>query len=160
MLPEELQAAVRFLDETPDIISRKTGGLSTPSLKWKPGADQFSFLEHVCHLRDLEREGYGVRIHRLLTEYEPSLKNFDGAQVARERDYQSEDFQTAFSAFERARKENLEILRGLDTGQLDLSGQFESAGRVTLRQIVLMMQAHDGEHREALEHLSEQLPNE
>jgi len=41
-------------------------------LEQTPG-EPFCAIEHVCHLRDIERDGYHVRIRRLLTEDNPSL---------------------------------------------------------------------------------------
>jgi len=37
----------------------------------------FCPVEHCWHLADLEREGYGVRIQRLLRENQPLLRDFD-----------------------------------------------------------------------------------
>src|SRR5215470_18537686 len=52
-------------------------------------------VEQCWHLADLEREGYAVRIRRLLAETNPMLPDFDGTQVARERDYRSRPISTA-----------------------------------------------------------------
>jgi len=41
-------------------------------------SDLLSELEHVCHLRDIEQDGYHVRIHRMLEESNPSLLSLDG----------------------------------------------------------------------------------
>jgi hypothetical protein len=59
-------------------------------LRWKPEVwdgspgESFSALEHVCHVRDIERDGYRVRIRRLLDENDPSLVSLDGDELARE----------------------------------------------------------------------------
>jgi len=49
--------------------------------------DEFSVLENICHLRDLELQGYTPRIRRILAEADPDLADFDGARVAAESSY-------------------------------------------------------------------------
>jgi hypothetical protein len=60
-----------------------------PRFRDRPAAGGFSLLEHVWHLGDLEREGFGERIARLRRGDRPRLRDFAGDRVARERDYQS-----------------------------------------------------------------------
>ena len=76
-LLEQLSAMPVFLDEA-------FGGLSDTDAR-VAGADGFTPVEQCWHLADLEREGYAVRIRRLLTEVEPALPDFDGERVAQER---------------------------------------------------------------------------
>src|SRR5258708_35668060 len=51
----------------------------------RPREGEFSLVEHACHLRDLEREGYLVRVRRMLAEERPDLAPFDGAAGAASR---------------------------------------------------------------------------
>ena len=39
-------------------------------------------LEHVCHLRDIEVEGYAPRLKRILSEDGPFLPDIDGRRLA------------------------------------------------------------------------------
>ena len=57
----------------------------------RPAAGGFALVEHAWHLADLEREGYGARISRLLAETAPALPDFDGDRIAREREYLAGD---------------------------------------------------------------------
>jgi len=58
-----------------------------PRLRIRARDGRFAMVEHLCHLGDLEREGYGARIERLLSEDAPEWDDFDGETVARERNY-------------------------------------------------------------------------
>ena len=109
----------------PDILDEAFGGLSAAEARIA-GTDGFSPVEQCWHLADLEREGYGVRIRRLLTEDEPALPDFDGERVARERDYKSLSLTEGLAAFRRARAENLAALRGLSDARV---GAPRHAGR-------------------------------
>jgi len=148
MTAQEFQQVVSFLEETPGSIRRLAAGMTTQDLKWKPSAEEFSMVEQVCHLRDLEREGYGVRIKRLLTEHDPDLPDFDGSRIASERDYNKQDFDAAFEEFALARAENVRVMRTLLPEQLERGGQLEGVGAITLGKLFLLMREHDQTHRE------------
>ena len=68
-LLQRLSAMPTFLDDA-------FGGLSTTDALVE-GTDGFSPVEQCWHLADLERDGYAVRIRRLLNETEPALPDFE-----------------------------------------------------------------------------------
>jgi hypothetical protein len=107
----------------------------------------FCMVEQAWHLADLEREGYGERIRRLVAEQDPSLPDFDGARVAAERDYRARSLAEGLAAFAAARAENLARLRALDPAAWDRAGRQEGVGRITLRDVPRMMREHDESHR-------------
>lgn len=124
--------------------------MSDSSLRNKPHADEFSVLENICHLRDLEVEGYTIRIDRILQEENPTLLDFDGAKIAAERDYNNEDVSVALSAFKTARSQNVTRLGGLDTSQLNRNAFLEGVGKITLSDLASMMLEHDTGHLQDL----------
>jgi hypothetical protein len=150
MKETEFQDIITFLEETPESIRQLTAGLADGELRWKPDAGEFSALEQVCHLRDLEREGYGVRIEKLLTKTEPRLPDFEGGRIARERAYNTQDFERAFQAFSLARSRNIRALKSLTPEELNLGGVLEGVGPITLKKLCLLMLEHDQSHREEL----------
>ena len=118
----------------------------------KPDAEGFSLVEHACHLRDLEREGYLVRVRRMLSERAPALEPFDGAAVAAARNYTSQDALAAAQDFAAARRELLGVLSALSADDLKREATFEGK-RITLADLVSMIDGHDGEHREEIEEI-------
>lgn len=141
---------LEFLVATPANVRELSRGIAADELKRKPSTDEFSFLENVCHLRDIEQEGYTVRISKLLNESNPTLPDIDGARLARERDYNSEDFETALGEFEPLRENNVRVLSRLQPEGLSRSGMFEGVGPVTLKTLAEMMREHDESHRAEL----------
>ena len=137
-MPQELERAVRLVPGE--------------RLGWKPASwggvpgETFSAIEHVCHLRDIERDGYQVRVRRLLDESHPSLVSLDGYEIARERRYESTDLDEALSEFRRARTITVERLGSVSEAQLARSGDFAEYGRVTLRALVHYLRSHDQQH--------------
>jgi len=157
MLTKELSSLVSTLGEMPETFRQLMLQLPPEVLTWKPATREFSVLEHLCHLRDLEREGYAVRIRKLLTETDPVLSDFDGDRIAAERDYNRQDFAAVFLDFARARIENLATLENLSPAQLQRRGTFEGQGEIDLEKLISMMHKHDEAHRRELSKLRQQL---
>ena len=135
----------------PEVLERAFADLAADA-RTRPGADgAFSPVEHCWHLADLEREGYALRIRRLLAEDEPQLSDFDGARIAAERNYRQLSLAEGLAAFRTARRDNLAVLRALTTTQWYRSGTQEGVGRITLADIPRMMVEHDASHRVEIE---------
>ena len=146
-----------FLQDTPRILVTLTSDLSDAELRWKHSEEEFSALENICHLRDLELQGYAPRVKRMLDETNPELADFDGARVAAESNYNDEDSTAALEAFGKARQENVEKIRGLTEEQLKREGTLEGAGNITLEQLAEKMREHDESHLEDLRILRHRL---
>jgi hypothetical protein len=147
---ESQDALIDALSAMPDVLDQAFAGLSAADARLA-GADGFSPVEQCWHLADLEREGYGVRIRRLLTEEEPALPDFDGERVARERDYRSLSLSEGLAAFRQARAENLAALRRVSDHEWERRGTQEGVGRIGLCDVPSMMAEHDAAHRKEIE---------
>jgi len=154
---EELSEIIAFLEETPEAVRRLSDGLGADELRVRNADGSFSFVEHVCHLRDIEREGYGARIERMLAEESPLLADIDGAKLAAERRYDEQRFEDGLEAFAEARRRSAFALRGVTDEQLRRHGVFEGVGEITLRSLVSMMYEHDTAHRGEMRELRERL---
>jgi hypothetical protein len=146
MKRREFESLLLTLESTPALLSRAAALLSPAEARRRPAAGGFSFVENVWHLADLERDGYGVRIRRILGETEPALLNFDGERIARERAYQERDVDRGIVCFARSRRQNLEALARLSPSEWKRAGAQEGVGRVTLDDIPRMMVEHDRGH--------------
>jgi hypothetical protein len=147
LLPRaDQEALLAGLSAMPTFLDAAFGGLSAADAKVE-GADGFSPVEQCWHLADLERDGYAVRIRRLLSEAEPALPDFDGERVAQERNYKSLSLADGLESFRRTRAENLAALRALTESEWERRGTQEGVGRVGLCDIPLMMAEHDAAHR-------------
>jgi hypothetical protein len=150
--PVSLAEAVARLGAMPDFVSSALASVSAAELARPPAPGQFSLLEHTCHLRDVEREAYLVRLRRMLAEREPALEPFDGGAVAAARDYPRQDAFAAARQFANARLESLAMISRLTPEELAREGTFGER-RVCLADVVAMMVAHDHEHREEMSRL-------
>ena len=149
--PAQREELLISLVDMPEYVKAVFGGLGPEQMR-TPGPDGTpSPIEQVWHLADLEREGFGERIRRLLGEHQPRLPDFNGAQVAAERNYRSRSLEDGLVAFAEARRHNVATLRGVQPDSWLRSGNQEGVGKVSLCDIPGFMSQHDSAHRIEIE---------
>ncbi|MDE2234849.1 MAG: DinB family protein [Gammaproteobacteria bacterium] len=153
----ELKEAIGTLSDMPEILKIYLGNLDDAELHFQPGDGNFSVLETVCHLRDIEIEGYRVRVQRILAEKNPRLPDLDGGQLARERRYRKQELRPALDDFVQARYTNLRMLEKLSKTQLVRTGFLEPLGRISLARLLELWVEHDQGHVHELEQLRTEL---
>jgi hypothetical protein len=116
-------------------------------------SETFSALGQVCHVRDIEIDGYHVRFQRTLTETDPVLASLDGYVLEKERGYATADAREALAAFRAARLKTMAMLSAVTPQQLDRSAEFEGYGALTLRSLVHYLCSHDQQHLAGLQWL-------
>lgn len=142
----DLETLLLTLESTPALLARAASELSEDMVRQRGTTGGFSLVEQVWHLADLEREGYAVRIRRILTEDEPRLSNFEGDRVARERLYHRRDLAEGLLAFAASRTRNLQMLREVSAQDWKRTGDQEGVGRIALSDVPRMMVEHDRSH--------------
>lgn len=153
MALHDLESLIKFLEQTPVVLASLLQQLLHADLKLKD-SDEFSALENICHLRDIEIEGYGERIVRILEEDNPSLPDLDGARLAIEHDYNNQDAKAALADFIDARSRNLNLLKNLGPEQFAHEGTLEGVGEINMEKLVEMMVEHDQGHLAELQTIS------
>src|ERR1700722_6155786 len=111
--PEQRAALLETLEQMPQYLEQQFRSLTAAMIRQQGADGSFSPVEQVWHLADLEREGFGLRIERLLSETEPQLPDFDGAAIAASRQYRSLSLQEGLIGFREARQRNLSLLRAV-----------------------------------------------
>lgn len=147
---ESQDTLLENLSAMPVLLAEAFEGLSADEARVE-GVDGFSPVEQCWHLADLERDGYGLRIRRLLAEDEPALPDFDGERVARERGYKSLSLREGIESFRRARADNLAALGRLSAEEWERRGTQEGVGPIGLCDVPAMMAEHDAAHRAEIE---------
>ena len=147
-----LRETLERLGAMPAFVEAALHEAGEENLALRPSGDTFALVEQACHLRDLEREGYLVRLRRTLGEVAPVLDSFDGQAVAAARDYASQDAHAASQDFAAARRELVAVVGALSPDDLGREATF-GGERITLAQLLAMIDAHDTEHREEIERI-------
>jgi hypothetical protein len=149
--PEQRQALMASLEDMPQFLEDLVRVLTPELTRQRAANELFSPVEQIWHLADLEREGFGSRIDRLLAEENPQLPDFDGAAIAAARQYRSRSLPEGLVAFRAARRRNLARLRTLVADAWNRSGQQAGVGRVSLCDMPSFMAQHDAAHRAEIE---------
>lgn len=149
--PAERIAVQVALARMPDELARLLHALSAAAARERRAGLAFSAVEQVWHLADLEHEGFGRRIERLLHEKEPLLPDFDGDAIAAERDYRRRSLREGLAAFAAARAANLARLDRVRDADWERSGVQKGVGPVSLADLPLLMSQHDAAHRAEIE---------
>jgi hypothetical protein len=144
--PDDFVAALADLAAMPQHLATIVAAIPSAQWKTRPAAGGFSLVEHVCHLRDIEIEGYRARIERMLAEATPYLPDLDGDRLARERNYPSQDLRAAERAFAETRATLVLQLAALMPEERRRAGMLEGVGRITLADLAATMRQHDREH--------------
>ncbi|MET0497785.1 MAG: DinB family protein [Steroidobacteraceae bacterium] len=150
---------LRSLAAFPDQLEAHYAAIPAAFKHWTPASwdgvpsEAFTAIEHVCHVRDIEIEGYHVRLRRTLSESHPLLPSIASEAIAVERAYGTSNAEAALVAFRKARAETLELLNGLSAQQYDRTAEFEGYGPLTLRSLVHYLCSHDQQHLAGLQWL-------
>ncbi len=154
-----MQSTLHSLAAFPAELERHYAAFPLEFVHWAPESwvgvpsEAFTALEQVCHVRDIEIEGYQVRFRRTLEEDTPTLASIDSETLAKQRDYGRSDAARAFAQFRTARVQTLEILGNLDEARLRRPAVFEGYGRTTLRGLIHYLCSHDQQHLSGLQWL-------
>jgi DinB superfamily len=126
---------------------------------WAPASwdgvpsEHFTAIEQICHVRDIEIEGYHVRIKRTLSEANPTLASIDSELLAIARGYGTSNAEDALAAFRTAREATMMLISDLSAAQLSRQAQFEGYGPLSLRSLIHYLCSHDQQHLAGLQWL-------
>jgi hypothetical protein len=156
---------IESLSSMPQQFERAFRLVPRSRLNWKPESwdgipgETFSALEQACHLRDIEVDGYHLRIRRMLEESDPTLPSIDSYELARERRYAEADAAQVIAAFGVARGATISMLTRVRSEHLERTGTFEGYGRLTLRGLIHYLCSHDQQHLACMQWLLGKMSN-
>lgn len=154
-----LTATLSAMSLFPQQLEQCFAAVPKEYLAWAPKSwegipsETFTALEQICHVRDIEIDGYQVRFRRMLEESAPVLASIDSYELARQRQYHAADPRKALAEFRAARIRTLESLRDLSEEQLARTGSFEGYGPVTLKALIHYLSSHDQQHLSGMQWL-------
>jgi uncharacterized damage-inducible protein DinB len=145
----ELEEWLARMERTGGDFAAAIQGASEIILSRRPVGKNWAAKEIVCHLRDTE-ELFLNRFQIILTVKEPKFSPADADRWAAERQYLRNDAGEAISAFRARREDTLQFLRGLKPEQWERACIHATRGRMTVKDYVGLMAAHDNIHLEQL----------
>lgn len=115
----------------------------------RDGADGWSVVEIVCHLRDFDAVFHG-RAEMMRREDHPQLPAYDHEAMAIERAYQSEQVSDAFAALNDSRQGFIDFFRGLSADEWERAGVHPERGEFSMTDAVMQVVLHDLDHLEQI----------
>ena len=152
-------ATLAALSAFPDQLEAHFSLFQQSHRHWAPRSwdgvpsEALTAIEQLCHVRDIEIEGYQRRIERTLAEDNPFLPSIDTDALARERRYGIADPGEVLASFRQARRRTVAIVERLTPEQLERPATFEGYGPVTLRALIHYLCSHDQQHLAGLQWL-------
>ena len=150
---------LQALTEFPGQLEAHYAAIPDAFKHWAPPSwegipsEQLTAIEQVCHVRDIEIEGYQRRFERVLHEDNPVLAAIDTDALARDRAYATSNPAEALATFRSARARTVEFLARLSPEQFTRPAEFEGYGRSSLRGLVHYLCSHDQQHLAGLQWL-------
>ncbi len=147
------------LEAAPAQLSSLFRQVPAGALRWVPDSwegipgERFCFADQMCHIRDIEVDGYQVRIRRIVEEDLPELVSFDAYALALERNYADRDPFDALNQFSAARIVTLHSLKKLTSADLARRGTFGEYGAISLEGLVRFLCSHDQQHLSCMQWL-------
>lgn len=148
----ELSFVRRRLARFPSMLEAQLAAIPDAALDFAPAdwtdipSERLTIRQQVCHLRDIEAEGYGARFARTLSEQCPILPSIDTYQLATDRNYDLAPIGIAFSDFVAARQRNVALLSTLAPDDIARTADFEGYGRTTFLGLAHYLASHDSQH--------------
>jgi hypothetical protein len=156
MNPTTLSALAAF----PSQLAAHYAAIPDAFRHWAPSSwegvpsEAFTAIEQLCHVRDIEIEGYHVRFRRTLEERNPTLASIDSEPLAIARAYGMADAAKVLAEFKAARAQTMEIISSLSDAQLARTALFEGYGPLTMRSLIHYLCSHDQQHLAGLQWLA------
>ncbi|HEY6412878.1 MAG TPA: DinB family protein, partial [Edaphobacter sp.] len=153
--PTTLSALATF----PQLFEAHYAAIPAEFKNWAPASwegvpsERFTAIEQICHVRDIEFDGYHVRFQRTLDELNPTLASIDSETLAKERSYAMSNAVEVLAAFCEARARTVKLISGLSPEQLARAAVFEGYGALSLRSLVHYLCSHDQQHLAGLQWL-------
>jgi hypothetical protein len=120
-------------------------------------SERFTAIEQICHVRDIELDGYQVRFARTVNEQNPTLPGLDSEGLAKARSYETADAGTVLERFAEARLATLAFVVSRSAEELQRPAFFEGYGHTSLRGLVHYLCSHDQQHLAGLQWLLGQI---
>ncbi len=147
------------LKEFPTRLEEYYFAIPSDYINWAPPSwegipsEPFSPIGQIAHVRDIEIDGYHVRIQRMLNESNPILESIDGEALAIERSYATSNAAEILKTFRQARAQTVDMISALSSKQFDRQGVFPGYGQLTLRSLLHYLCSHDQQHLAGLQWL-------
>jgi hypothetical protein len=138
------------LEQQPAAFAAQIAAIPADDWPTRRDAQGRNVLQVAFHVRDLETGAYRTRIHRILTEDQPTLAPDLDHTAFTDEDDPPEPMTAILAAWSQARAEIVEWLRPLTPAGWSRTGFYSPAGNRSVQWWAERAYAHAREHQQAL----------
>ncbi|MBX3063751.1 MAG: DinB family protein [Anaerolineae bacterium] len=147
LTPENFTLALR---KTPVVLNSLMRDVTQQQAQqMTDGADGWSVIETLCHIRDFG-DVLAQRVDLVLTQEKPALPSMQPGKEHRNRDFQQQDLRAEFAIFLDVRRRLVERLLTLTPEQWQRIGLHAAYGEMTVLELVIHATWHDLNHIEQI----------
>lgn len=140
------QALLAFLRATPAVLHGMLLRMEVGKLSTRPADGEWSVLEIVSHMRDVDGEVNLTRAETILREENAFINGQATDHWVEERNYNSGDGQAALASFVTQRLKLVDLLGNLDQAGWERRARHTFLGPTSLLELVGIMVDHDRLH--------------
>jgi hypothetical protein len=146
-----IEVALTSLAAFPQKLERCYTSFPQSKRNWRPSSwegipsERLTAIEQICHVLDIERDGYQLRFRRVLEENHPVLPDIAGEQLAIDRQYAAANADDVLRDFRVAREATISLLSDRSKDDLLRPGVFEGLP-ISLGGLIHMLCSHDNQH--------------
>jgi len=159
-------ATLSALESFPRALEEQVRAVPPAYLDWRPPSwegipsEPFTALQQLCHVRDIEIDGYHVRLRRMLAEEAPVLVSIDSFALVEPRRYSEAAPAAVLLEIREAREQTLALIAGLGDAELRRGGFFEGYGKLTVKALLHYLCSHDLQHLAGIQWLLGQIDSD
>jgi hypothetical protein len=140
-----IRSQIETIAAFPDKLRAHVGKLSDAVLRFKPAGKEWSVIENVGHLIDIDVLMRG-RISKITASDNPALEMLDIDASVQERGYQQKQIGALLYSFAEQRAETVERLRVLRPDAFARVGAHPTRGAISVAEILNILVNHDQAH--------------
>lgn len=142
--------ALRTMRKTPTILTTLLHGVPQAQAEtWRDGADGWSVLYIICHLRDIETL-FMQRVEDMLAQPHPTFAVISNDQLIQQHNYGQQEMRHALAEYQTHRQAFLALLEPLTDEQWQRTGMHPEQGPATVLDIAVNTGLHDVDHLEQI----------
>jgi len=115
----------------------------------RDGADGWTIVEIVCHLRDFDGFFYD-RAQMMVQQDNPMLPAYDHEALAIERQYNSQNLADTYAELQESRQRFVDFFQSLDDAQWERTGVHPESGPFGMLGSLMQVGIHDADHLEQI----------
>lgn len=139
-------AILAVMSSTPAVLRSMSSSLTEEQWHHEPTSNDWAINEIICHLRDSELEIHKVQLQLMIEKVGAFIPRPDSSVWANERNYLDVNGLVALAEFTKARMQNIEAIRNLETSIWSRKARHAIFGPTNFVEVVGFIADHDRAH--------------